>query len=271
MIELQQYLETKKTEVEQALAAQLPNHSQLDYAARHLVLAPAKRLRPILTLATSEIFGITDKTPLLPACAVELVHSYSLIHDDLPCMDDDDVRRGLPAVHKEFSEATAILAGDYLLSFAFEIIATASGINADQKVQLVESLAKASGRDGMVGGQMIDIHSNRSSMDLPNMESLHLMKTGALIATSIEFGAIIGNASDEQKRALRTFGMEIGLAFQILDDILDATDYVVLLGSEGAKKQAALHTENAIQALKSLPHDTYLLKNLAEQLLTRKK
>jgi len=288
VIELADYLEIKKREVEKKLDEILPQESNVDLASRHCTLAPAKRIRPILTLATTEILNGKVEDALLPACAVELIHSYSLIHDDLPCMDDDDFRRGIPSVHKAFNEAEAILAGDQLLTYAFEILTSSPNLSAEQKIRLIEELAKASGRQGMVGGQAMDIQSGNEGFNLHALETLHQKKTGALIETSIKFGAIIADASSQVMDALHTFGNSMGLAFQIQDDILDVTQseakhgrtvgsdllnkkttYVSLLGLDGAEEHAKKHTDLAIEALNGIPHNTDLLKNIAESLLSR--
>jgi geranylgeranyl diphosphate synthase type II len=203
-------------------------------------------------------------------------------------MDDDDFRRGKPSLHKAFKEGTAVLTGDYLLTYAFEVIAESTDITPDQKLQLITVLAKASGADGMIGGQVMDISCGDSPVGLDVLQEIHTRKTGMLIASSLEFGAILGSASIEERLILKQFGLKIGLAFQIVDDILDVTSskekhgrdvasdlingkttYVSLLGVESSKKLAESVTEEALVLLESLPYDTSELKHMAESLKTR--
>ncbi len=204
----------------------LADHALLFEAARYSLLSPsAKRLRPLLLLATVDALGGSWEEALIPACSLELIHTYSLIHDDLPCMDDDDMRRGRPTLHKIYPEGQAILAGDFLLTYAFEVLAAAPFLSATQKVALISSLAKGAGGEGMIGGQVIDLLLAQTNLP-PSWEVLHAMhakKTAALIASAIDCGAIIGNASALHRETLQKLGKSLGLAFQIVDDILDVT------------------------------------------------
>lgn len=209
--------------------AEMP-HSLLFQSARYSLLGPAKRLRPLLTLATAESFGADVKMALHPACALELIHTYSLIHDDLPCMDDDDLRRGKPSLHKVVGEGQAVLTGDYLLTYAFEVLAKSPLLTAEQKIELITILSERAGGDGMVGGQVLDLLSEGQSPDWNTIEFIHHHKTAALISASIEFGAVIAQVSDEDKKHLQSIGYKAGLAFQIVDDILDVTANELELG-----------------------------------------
>ena len=196
--------------------------ARLQAAIRHSLLAPGKRLRPLLVLSAAKICGSQPKRALPAACAVEMIHAYSLIHDDLPAMDDDDLRRGQPTCHAAFDEATAILAGDALLTRAFEVLA--------QDVQPAElaqrcclELAQAAGASHLVGGQADDLAAEQQGGDLAALERIHDRKTGAMLVTSLRLGALFGGASDEQQSHLTAYGTRLGLAFQIVDDLLDLT------------------------------------------------
>ena len=240
-------------------------------AMRHASLAGGKRLRPFLVVETAGLFGAQGEGVLRAACAVELVHCYSLVHDDLPAMDDDDLRRGRPAVHKAFDEATAILAGDGLLTYAFDVLADpATHPDARIRADLVLALARAAGMGGMVGGQALDLAAEKAKEPLTHDEILRLqaMKTGALLAVSVRMGALIGGADRAQLQALEHFGRVLGAAFQIADDILDETGteeqvgkrigkdadrnkatLVRTLGLEGARQTCDRLVEEAIAAL----------------------
>ncbi|MBS0625347.1 MAG: polyprenyl synthetase family protein [Verrucomicrobia bacterium] len=219
------------TLIEKRLDELVPNRDEPLYcAARYSLLAPGKRLRPQLVLAAAESLGADIKLALDPACAVEMIHTYSLIHDDLPCMDDDDLRRGRPTLHKVFGEGMALLAGDYLLTYAFEVLANAPGLTAQQKIGLVLTLAQKGGSDGMIGGQAIDISSQGKEIDQATLEKMHIGKTAALFTACLEFGAVIANADSATREHLKLMGQDAGLAYQILDDILDETATAAELG-----------------------------------------
>lgn len=212
-------------------------------AMRHGALGGGKRLRPFLSVETARLFGVAPVQALRAGAAVELVHCYSLVHDDLPAMDDDDTRRGRPTVHKAYDEATAILAGDTLLTFAFEVLADpATHPSGDVRAALVLALARASGLGGMAGGQMLDLAAEGrfeagATAALPEAEirRLQAMKTGALLAASVEIGAVLGGASAEQRAALAAYGRALGAAFQVADDILDVEASPEQLGKATAK------------------------------------
>ena len=207
---------------------------------RYTVLASGKRLRPFLVVASAELFDVPKPKALRVAAAIECVHCYSLVHDDLPAMDDDDTRRGKPTAHLAFDEATAILAGDALLTLAFEILADkATHEDGAVRAELVTALAKASGHHGMVGGQMIDLQASEISLDEHAIYRLQQMKTGALILFSAEAGAILGKADARARHSLAGYARDLGLAFQIADDLLDVTGDPEIMGKAGQKDQDA--------------------------------
>jgi farnesyl diphosphate synthase len=209
-------------------------------AMRHGVLNGGKRLRPFLLLESAALFGADEGAALRVAAALECVHCYSLIHDDLPAMDDDDLRRGQPTVHKAFDEATAILAGDSLLTLAFDIVADeATALSADRRAALVLALARASGIGGMAGGQTLDLEAERSRPDETGIITLQAMKTGALIRFACEAGSIVAGAPAADRERLAEFGSAIGLAFQLADDLLDVTADAATVGKATGKDAAA--------------------------------
>lgn len=244
---------------------------------RYSALAPGKRLRPVLCLASAEAVGGDSEAVIDAACALELVHAFSLIHDDLPAIDNDALRRGRPTCHVQFGEATAILAGDALFAFAFELV---SGLDvpADRIVRAVQILAQASGADGLVAGEIVDVLTEGKPYDAPTLEYIHSRKTGALLAASCEMGALLGGGDESQVHALRSYGTHLGLAFQIADDILNETatsddlgkaagsdrsrgkaTYPHLHGLDGAREAARLAAESAIAALPAdLPNRDFL-------------
>lgn len=259
-------------------------------AMRYGSLNGGKRLRPFLVLSSARIFGVADDCALRAAAAVECIHCYSLIHDDLPAMDNSDLRRGNPTVHKQYDEATAILAGDALLTLAFEILADARTHEDPQvRCKLVTALAKASGVHGMVGGQMLDLIAETTELDIGAITRLQRLKTGELIAFSTEAGAILGKASVQHHNALRAYAHDLGLAFQIIDDLLDAegteaetgksvgrdakagkATFVTVLGAERARSQAKLLSEQAIQHLGVFSGRAKHLEDVARFVVDRK-
>ncbi len=242
-------LEIRARAVEELLArllggliepGEIARPARLIAAMRHGVLNGGKRLRPFLVLESAALFGADEGAALRVAAALECVHCYSLIHDDLPAMDDDDLRRGQPTVHKAFDEATAILAGDSLLTFAFDIIADeATALGADRRVALVLALARAAGMGGMAGGQAFDLDAERTQPDEAGVITLQAMKTGALIRFACEAGAIVAGASDGDRERMAEFGSAIGLAFQLADDLLDLTSDAATMGKATGKDEAA--------------------------------
>ncbi|RIK92309.1 MAG: farnesyl-diphosphate synthase [Proteobacteria bacterium] len=267
------------------------HEARLADAVKYAVLAGGKRLRPFLVVASADLFGVARDCSLRVAAAVEFVHTYSLIHDDLPCMDDADTRRGKPTVHKIFDEATAVLAGDALLTYAFEILAE-EATHSDPRVrlELVRSLAVAGGFHGMVGGQMIDLVAETEAMDLSAITRLQQMKTGALMGFSVEAGAILGRAPMDKRHALRGYARDMGLAFQIADDLLDIegdaatlgkdtgkdqaagkATFVTALGVERARTQAEILTNQAIEYLDVFGSAAELLRDVARFAIKRNK
>lgn len=234
-MELSSYIFDRLKKIDECLSSVIEEkksqpHASLFEAARYSLLSRAKRLRPLLAIATAESFGASFELALLPACALEVLHTYSLIHDDLPCMDDDDLRRGRPTLHKVYGDGHAVLTGDFLLTFAFEILSMSPGLDAEQKIELVSVLAKRAGADGMVGGQVVDLICEGKQTDWQTLQFIHKHKTAALFAAAFEFGAIIAKASCEDRSKLKLIGEEIGLSFQIIDDILDETSTESELG-----------------------------------------
>jgi farnesyl diphosphate synthase len=210
--------------------------ARLTEAMRHAALGPGKRLRPFLLIEAARVFGMTGEGVVRAAAALECVHCYSLVHDDLPAMDDDDMRRGRPTVHKAFDEATAILAGDGLLTLAFAILADpATDPDPKVRVELIAGLAAASGVEGMVGGQALDLAAEQAKPRDAEIRTLQAMKTGALFRFACEAGAILGRAAKDKQRRLADFGSALGLAFQIADDLIDATGKAAKAGKATAK------------------------------------
>ena len=300
--ELKRYI----TEVERGIDLHVPRAdvrpARLHAAMRYSLEAGGKRLRPVLVLATADLFSravppSTDPTkskipnPLPAAVAVECIHTYSLIHDDLPCMDNDDLRRGRPTAHKAFDEATALLAGDALLTHAFALLATAYAINPTLARALVAELGDAAGSQRLIGGQMEDLLAEKkANATAEELEFIHLNKTAAMIEASLVMGGLVGGAADGQLTTLRQIGRHVGLAFQIIDDILDATadsatlgktagkdakadktTYVKLHGIEVSRKIARQHSDAAIAGLKQLPGNTAFLVALIESMAVRVK
>jgi farnesyl diphosphate synthase len=260
-------------------------------AMRYSALSPGKRLRPLLVVAGSRLFGVARRSALQAAAAIEMVHAYSLIHDDLPAMDDSDLRRGRPTCHKEFDEATAVLAGDGLLTMAFEVLSQPD-THGDPAVrcELISALAVAAGGAGMVGGQMIDLLAEKMpDLDIGAITRLQRMKTGALIAFSCEAGAILAKAPAEPRTALRGYAHDLGLAFQIADDLLDVegsaeetgkpvgadaaagkATFVSILGVERARAQAGLLVDQAVAHLDLFGQRAELLRQVARFVVNRR-
>jgi geranylgeranyl diphosphate synthase type II len=239
------YLTRRAAEVNAWLDCLVPSEDveprQLHKAMRYSLLAGGKRLRPALVLTAGEALGAETDDLMPSACAIEMIHTYSLIHDDLPAMDNDDLRRGRPTCHKAFGEAVAILAGDALLTQAFRVLASdAPRRDAARQIRVIREIATAAGSvDGMIGGQMADIENEGRQVDAVTLEYIHRSKTGALIAAPVVVGGIIAGATDDQIDKLRNYGERIGLAFQIADDILDVTSTSEQLGKTAGKDQAA--------------------------------
>ena len=259
-------------------------------AMRYSALGGGKRLRPFLTVESAKLFGVNPDAAMMTAAAIEFIHTYSLIHDDLPAMDDDDFRRGKPSCHKQFGEAAAILAGDALLTYAFEVMANPR-VHPDAQVrcELIRSIARASGVRGMVGGQMIDLDAEHKALTADEVIRLQRLKTGELFAVSCEVGAILGKAPDAMRARLQRYAHDIGLAFQITDDLLDVegtrtetgkgvkkdaaagkATMVSVLGLERARDHAQTLAKQAIEHLSAFDHRAESLRALAHYVVSRR-
>jgi farnesyl diphosphate synthase len=263
--------------------------ARLYEAVRYAAIGGGKRLRPLLLVATAELYGVDRAAAVRAGVALEAIHVYSLIHDDLPCMDDDDLRHGKPTVHRAFDESTAVLAGDMLQCFAFEVLADpATSGDPFTRIELVATLAHASGVSGMAGGQMMDIVAETSDFDLPTVTRLQQLKTGALLGAAVEMGAILGRVPSEGRTHLRGYARDIGLAFQIADDLLDhegdqqaagkalrkdaeagKQTFVSLLGPDRARAQAQMLVDQAIAHLAQHGSEADLLRAVARYIVER--
>ena len=291
-MDFQQYYDSRKKLVDSFLEKRMgkPGISTVDEAMKYSLLAGGKRLRPILLMAAADAVGATGYDYLPAACALEMIHTYSLIHDDLPCMDNDDYRRGRLTNHKVYGEAMALLAGDGLLTLAFEVLLEQRNVAPSTLVEMAHETAMCAGNFGMVGGQALDLASEGRQISAKELKTLHEGKTGALFIAAIRGGAHLGGATDEQLLALTRFAELIGLAFQIEDDILDVTSteaelgkpigsdeknhkstYVTLFGLEGAKKMAEETTEEAMRCLDSFGEKAEALREIARMMCHRNK
>lgn len=290
----QHYLQTQQDVIERTLATLLspndPRMAGLFDAMNYSLLAGGKRIRPILLLAALDVLGARSSDYLPIACAVECVHTYSLIHDDLPCMDDDDYRRGKLTCHKKFTPGIATLAGDGLLTVAFEIIATAENLGAEVKTEIVRILAQAAGPNGMVGGQYIDICAQDGHADAGELAYMDAHKTGCLLTAPLLIAGAIAHAAPREKKALDAYGTAIGLLFQIVDDLLDEkstleemgkqqgrdrqlgkSTYVTMLGRDEAFRRATDEVRRAQKVLEDNGWERTVLYRFPEYLLTRVK
>ena len=289
---LEEYLEKQRSAIEAELDRLTPLADErpqtLHRAMRHSLMAGGKRLRPILFCAAAEAVGRTEGT-LTPACSLEFIHTYSLIHDDLPALDNDDFRRGLPTCHKVFGEATAILAGDALLTRAFQVLAETEDAPASVRIAMIRELAAAAGTvDGMIGGQVEDLEAEGRPVEEARLHYIHRSKTGALIRASVRMGGMFAEASNEQLDSLSAYGSAIGAAFQIVDDILDVegtteslgktagkdaeqqkATYPALYGLERSKELAAEQLSVALTAIASLGDAGRRLRGIAEKIVSR--
>lgn len=294
---IKQYLRDKKQIVEDSMEQYmlsgndlLKNHIE---AMRYSLFAGGKRVRPILCIAVAEALGCSDNSVLPVAMSLECIHTYSLIHDDLPAMDNDDLRRGKPTNHIKFGEAGAILAGDGLLTFGFDLLShpgLSKTLSADTQVKLIQILARSAGSLGMVGGQAIDIESEGQDIPFETLRTLHSCKTGALIKASVQMGAILGKANSEQYQAFSQYGTHIGLAFQIVDDLLNVTatteqlgkkagsdaeldkaTYPAFFGVDGTRKKAKQAVSDALVCLEQFDDRCDPLRELARYIYSRNK
>ena len=263
-------------EVDRAFDAYLPvpsdSRARLGEAMRHATIGGGKRVRPLLVVAVADLYRVDRSAAVAAGCAVEAIHSYSLIHDDLPCMDDDELRHGKPTVHRAFDEATAVLAGDALHALAFDIL-TQSDVSSAPFVrsELVSVLARASGHEGMAGGQMMDMAADEEDYDLHQVTRLQQLKTGALLGASVEMGALLGRVPPAGRAHLRAYARDIGLAFQLADDLLEQgkATFVTLMGAEKAREQARALVDQAIGHVAGHGSDARLLEALARFVIER--
>lgn len=294
--EMKQQLQQDAAKVEAALDTYLPDdavsalqETSVVEAMRYSLAAGGKRIRPVLVLEFCRMFGGTEAQAMSAAAAIEMIHTFSLIHDDLPAMDDDDMRRGRPSCHKAFPEALAILAGDALSIHAFSILAEDPVLSDAQKIRLITELSESSGQHGMIAGQVLDMEQEgRTDVTAEQLRTMCDFKTGALIRVACRMGCIAAGATQEQMDAADAYGSYLGLAFQIVDDILDVTSttevlgkpvgsdaaeqkvtFVTLLGLEAAQQEAEALTQKAIAVLETLPQPEFLLA-LTQSLLMRK-
>jgi geranylgeranyl diphosphate synthase, type II len=292
MIDIDRYLENEKEKINKALDCYLPDNAPaaVTSAMRYSLEAGGKRLRPILTIAVAESLGNLNQDLYILACAVEMIHTYSLIHDDLPAMDNSDLRRGKPTCHRIYGDAVAILAGDALLTLAFQLVSQfgKGEERADQANRISAELAAAAGAAGMIGGQILDLEAEGSEPTLKQIERISELKTGALIRTAVLSGAIASNASDLDIKALTAYAESCGKAFQVVDDLLDfegrredlgkptgadlarlKATYPALLGTDGAKRLAKKLYHEAINALAPLSCNPEILTEIARKLVYR--
>lgn len=292
MSDLKSYLAERCAAIDAALHQFIPSESTspatIHKAMRHSIFAGGKRLRPVLTLAAAEACNGSAEAAMPAACAVECLHTYSLIHDDLPCMDDDDFRRGVPTCHKVYGEAVAVLAGDALQALAFELAAVTPANARYNARDYVLELARTAGSLHLVGGQVMDLEGEGKKLPLTDLRYVHESKTAALLTTSIKLGALGAGATEDQVRALHEVGWNTGLAFQIIDDILDVTQtseklgksagkdvasekstYPALLGLEASRDEAHRLTDAAMRALDGFGEAGNRLRQIAQYLLNR--
>ena len=294
--DLDTYLVFRRKQINDALAIMLDsaaNCSLISKAMKYSLMADGKRLRPILCLAATEAVGGQSENTIRAACALEMIHTYSLIHDDLPAMDNDDLRRGRPTCHLAFNEATAILAGDGLLTLAFQILSTNNFTNENQAskwLRVLHHIASAAGYEGMIEGQMRDMASEGIQLEIEALKKMHALKTGALIEASIHTGAVLGDGSQKQIERLRIYAKNIGLAFQVVDDILDiegdpavmgksvGTDqtrnkntYPALMGITESRAFARKLVNNALQELNNFDNKSDPLRAIAQYIIDRER
>jgi len=292
--DLKSYLSSKKEQINEALDLIFENtSSKIVKAMKYSLMAGGKRIRPVLCLAAAETVGGKDQDVIRAACALEMIHTYSLIHDDLPAMDDDKIRRGQPTCHMAFDEATAILAGDALLTLAFEVLSSMEFIQENHVLNwmnVIYTISTAVGYKGMIEGQMQDMVGEGHLLCLEDLENMHTLKTGALIEASVAVGAILGKGSPDQIQKLRAYAKNIGLAFQVTDDLLDVegdpnimgkdvgsdrarkkNTYPALLGIEQSKQFAKKLVNNALKALGCFDNNANPLRAIAYYIVDRKK
>ncbi|MER1956594.1 MAG: polyprenyl synthetase family protein [Solibacillus sp.] len=288
---LKQFIEVQLPEIETTLydlVGKIEAPAHLKESMLYSLKAGGKRIRPLFVVAVCEMYKKPLAASLVVGSAVEMIHTYSLIHDDLPCMDDDELRRGKPTNHVVYGEALATLAGDALNTLAFGVVARLENVTAEQKLELINLLSVAAGAEGMVGGQILDMDGEQRLLNIQELETVHVNKTGALLRFSIESGAVLAGASEEDRKALVAYAHHIGLAFQIQDDILDIegtseelgktagkdvaaekSTYPALLTLDGAKQKLNEHYNFAIEALQKVSIETTLLQQFAQYIVRR--
>ena len=293
MTSFQSFKEYNVPKIDQQLSEQILSIEApaiLKEAMHYSLTAGGKRVRPLFLIAVLDLLKVNHSEALTVGATIEMVHTYSLIHDDLPSMDNDDFRRGKLTNHKVYGEALAILAGDGLLTYSFGVLARLKEVTAENKLELIHLLSKSAGAEGMVGGQVLDIESERKIVTVNELETIHINKTGALLSFSIEAGAILARANDNTRKALTDFGFHIGLAFQIQDDILDIegtteelgktagkdvasekNTYPALLSLNGAKDKRDWHYNQAILSLRQISDEPGLLDEMAAYIVNRNK
>ena len=292
--DLNSYLSSKRKQINQALDSIFANTSnKIVKAMKYSLMAGGKRIRPVLCVAAAETVGGQSQDVISAACALEMIHTYSLIHDDLPSMDNDDIRRGQPTCHVAFDEATAILAGDALLTLAFEVLSSTEFVQDNHVrnwMNVIHTLSTAAGYKGMIEGQMQDMAGEGHLLCLEDLENMHALKTGALIEASVTVGAILGKGSPDQIQQLKTYSRNIGLAFQVTDDLLDVegdpnvmgkdagsdqarskSTYPALLGIEQSKQFAKKLVNNALKALDYFDNKAQPLRAIAYYIVDRKR
>lgn len=290
--DLKSWLKATQVQVDGALGRYLPRENAapktIHKAMRYSIFAGGKRLRPVLCLAAAEACGGEIEDALAPACAVEIMHTYSLVHDDLPCMDDDDLRRGRPTSHKVFGEGMAVLTGDALLTEVFSVIALTPATKRYGVKEYVEEIAHTGGSKKLIGGQVLDLEGEGKKLQKKDLVKIHEAKTAALLTASVRLGAMTANATPRKLEALTTFGYNLGLAFQVIDDILDVTQtteklgktagkdeavdkstYPAILGLEKSRKEAARLTRKALKSLEVFGKKGARLEQIARYLLER--
>ncbi|MBI4379072.1 MAG: polyprenyl synthetase family protein [Nitrospinae bacterium] len=293
---IKEYLGEMKTLIDNTLDRYIPADTvyppDIYKSIRYSLFAGGKRLRPILVIASAETVGGNREDVLPFACAIEMIHTYTLIHDDLPALDNDDLRRGKPTNHKEFGEAIAILAGDALLTMAFQIMSEPSAFSLKSSTLILKSIheiAKAVGVSGTIGGQVVDIQATGKKLDIPTLEYIHTHKTGEMILSAVRVGAILSGCEDDELHALTCYGENIGLAFQVMDDILDVegeseimgktrgsdekmrkVTYPSVFGLSESKKIASRLIENSIQSMEMFGERGEILKDISEYIIARR-
>ncbi len=278
-MDINKYLEKQSAKINKVLGSFLPGKgahpSTLHEAMRYAVLSGGKRIRPILALEACRVVGGDTRKVLPAACALELIHNYSLTHDDLPCMDNDKERRGRAACHMKFGEDIALLVGDALLTLAFKVLCSKNGVRSaldlERQMNAARLVAEAVGSEGMVGGQAVDMEFQDKDMDLATAEYINVHKSGALIAVALRVGATLGGGSEKQVQALYRYGKYVGLLFQIVDDIMDRQGYAKVIGVSEAKKEAEALLGKAKAEITPFGRRTAVLEAIADFVLTRDK